>query len=246
MLNLLYSNLTGDFTATANSGAKTITFSSYASTVLSSVISTKSFLGASIKRVNTSGIVDSLPLTNISFSSNVLTLSGMSSNFASGDQVAVVLIGPDKGFDEANDVQQMTLLYQIAGENLLLDVMGTIKKPTVDPAYSGTPGCAIYNDVDIAVKTTPGQLYMVGANNKNAAERFLWVLNKASAPSGDTTFVYVFPLPASSNALITFGENTLGSGGLYLSTGVSIGVSTSATTFTAATTTDHAIVYLYS
>src|SRR5689334_8426560 len=106
MLNLLYSNLTGDFVATPNVGAKTITFSSYASSVLSSVISTKHFIGASIKRKNSSGAVDVLPLTNISFSSNVLTLSGMSANFASGDEVAVVLVGPDKALDEANDVSK--------------------------------------------------------------------------------------------------------------------------------------------
>src|SRR3954471_23525282 len=118
MLNSIYSNLSGDFVATANSGAKTITLSSYASTVLSSIISTKNFLGASIKRVNTSGAVDTLPLTNISFTSNVLTLSGMATNFASGDQVAVVLIGPDKGFDEANDAQLVTLFTILAGEDL--------------------------------------------------------------------------------------------------------------------------------
>ena len=101
--NNTYSNVTGDFTATANSGAKTITLSSYASTTLSSVISTLNFANAVIKRVTSAGVVDVLPLTNIAFSANVLTLADMTANFAVGDTVAVFVPGPDKSFDETND-----------------------------------------------------------------------------------------------------------------------------------------------
>ncbi len=115
MLNNLYSNLSGDFVATANSGAKTITFSAYASSVLSTPLTSKSFIGASIKRRNSSGVVDTLPMTNVSFASNVLTLSAMSANFAAGDEVAVVLIGADKGFDEVNDWHKLTIASDEAG-----------------------------------------------------------------------------------------------------------------------------------
>jgi hypothetical protein len=48
--NSVYSNVQGDFTATPNTGAKTITLSAYASTVLSSVITTANFLNMVIGR----------------------------------------------------------------------------------------------------------------------------------------------------------------------------------------------------
>src|SRR3954469_23984884 len=48
--NSVYSNVQGDFTATANNGAKTITFSAYASAVLSAVLANINFLNAVIKR----------------------------------------------------------------------------------------------------------------------------------------------------------------------------------------------------
>ncbi len=93
-----YSNAQGDFVATANAGAKTITFSAYANAVLSAVISNTNFLTATIKRRTFAGVVDSLPVTNVSFVANVLTLSDMSANFAAGDTVEVVIVGPDKAF----------------------------------------------------------------------------------------------------------------------------------------------------
>lgn len=104
----LYSNLMGDFTATANNGAKTISFTSYANSVLSGSISVKNFANAIIKRISSGGVVDSLPLTNIAFSANTLTLSDMAANFASGDTVAVYIIGPDKGYDETNDQMKIS------------------------------------------------------------------------------------------------------------------------------------------
>jgi len=122
--NSVYSNAQGDFIATANVGTKTITLSAYASTVLSSVLGTGiHFQNAVIKRRNSAGAVDTLPVTNVSFASNVLTLSDMTANFASGDTVVVMVIGPDKGFDEANDFQKVTQGTLLAGEDLTNNVI---------------------------------------------------------------------------------------------------------------------------
>jgi hypothetical protein len=242
MLNLLYSNLTGDFVATANSGAKTITFSSYASTVLSSVIATKSFLGASIKRVATSGAVDSLPLTNIVFSSNVLTLSGMSANFASGDQVAVVLIGPDKGYDEANDVMNANLWSQIAGENLTLDVMGFIFKPVSSSTYSPSN----YKDKGTVtkanVKNAAGSVFSLRVTNANAAIRYFQLHNKATAPTATETASRYWVIAAGSATAPAELKLTINdfAPSWYLSTGIGWAISTTADTFTdSATAGDH-------
>jgi len=44
---------------------------------------------------------------------------------------------------------------------------------------------------------------------------------------------------------VTLGSDFFGNNGLALSTGIAIGISTAATTFTAATTTDHVVTGMY-
>lgn len=92
-----------DFTATANAGAKTITFAAYASTILSAGVSTLNFTAAVIKRISTTGVVDTLPTTNVAFLADVLTLADMTAVFAAGDRVLVFVPGPDKAYDQTND-----------------------------------------------------------------------------------------------------------------------------------------------
>lgn len=108
----MYSNVAGDFTATADAGARTITLSSYASTILSGSISALNFLDAQVFRIASNGYVDKLPLTNITFLSDVLTLNDMASVFVAGDTVAVHIPGP------VNDLRK-----KIRGEREDHDVM---------------------------------------------------------------------------------------------------------------------------
>jgi len=91
-----YSNACGDFTATANAAAKTITFSAAVDTVWYAALTSKVFAAARILRRTSAGVVDTIPTTNVSFAANVLTLSDMSANFAAGDEVIVYLSGFEK------------------------------------------------------------------------------------------------------------------------------------------------------
>lgn len=121
-------------------------------------------------------------------------------------------------------------------------------KPTITPTYSGTSFQAVLNDVDIAAKATPGNLLSIRATNINAAIRYLQIHNKATAPSGGDTATISIPIPAGTStapAAVTLGNEFFGNNGLYLSTGIAIGISTAATTFTAATTTDHVVTGMY-
>jgi len=140
--NTTYSNLSGDFVATPNTGAKTITLSAYASSVLSAVLTAAHFASAIIKVVHSDGSMESVPTTSIAFAANVLTLSDKSANFAAGDSVAVILLGPDKGFDEANDQAKVTLSTGIAGEDLAKDVLKVEQRfnyATITTATTTTP-----------------------------------------------------------------------------------------------------------
>lgn len=144
----------------------------------------------------------------------------------------------------ANVTEQLAPAY----EDNASGVAAVAHKPVVSALYSGTSFQAVLNDVDISAKAAPGNLLSIRATNINAAIRYLQVHNKASAPSGGDTALISIPIPAGSAtapAVVTLGNEFFGNNGLYLSAGVAVGVSTAATTFTAATTTDHVVTGMY-
>lgn len=94
-----------DFAAAANSGAKTITINGFTSSTLSSVLTARNFASAVIKRISSTGDVDTIPTTNVAWASPTLTLDDMTANFAVGDTVLVMIPGPDKAYNETSDAQ---------------------------------------------------------------------------------------------------------------------------------------------
>jgi len=92
-----YSNAQGDFTATITASSTNITI-----TGLSFTLEEKHVLGGYIKKIDSSGNVMDLPLTDVAVSGGVITLAD-ASNFASGDTVLVSLLGPDKAYDDDLD-----------------------------------------------------------------------------------------------------------------------------------------------
>ena len=202
--NNTYSNVTGDFTATANSGAKTITFSAYASTTLSSVISTINFANAVIKRITSAGVVDTLPLTNISFSTNVLTLADMTANFAVGDTVAVFVPGPDKSFDETNDrnkvAEQMAPTYENNSLQRAMTLQGV--------SYTNISASAL-------IKTGSGYLAGFIVNSAAAGATLkLWDQTSAAVPVLCNTMTYTTAVAEGPKETM-FPSPILFSNGLY-------------------------------
>lgn len=101
--NNTYSNANGDFVATITNATKNITI-----TGLPFTLEAIHVVAGSIKKIAvTTNAVTSLPLTNVSVSGGVITLSNASSNFVTGDTVLVNLIGPDKAYDRALDNQKI-------------------------------------------------------------------------------------------------------------------------------------------
>lgn len=135
-----------------------------------------------------------------------------------------------------------------AGEDLASNVQGILQKPVASSLYSGTPGFNAGAATAISVKTTPGNLLFLRCSNGNAALRYLQLHNKASAPSAGETPILSFALPAGASAAIP-AVIELGSGefgpSVYFSTGIAIGISTTAGTYTAATAGDHQTNYIY-
>lgn len=150
----------------------------------------------------------------------------------------------------ASDQSAVSVTEQLAPayEDNANGVAGVQHKPVISPLYSGTPFQAVLNDVDISAKAAPGNLLAIRATNINAAIRYLQIHNKASAPAGGDTALISIPIPAGSAtapAVVTLGNEFFGNNGLSLTTGIAVGISTAATTFTAATTTDHVVTGMY-
>jgi hypothetical protein len=115
---------------------------------------------------------------------------------------------------------------------------------TVGATNSPQTFSAPLSDVDIAVKAAPGNLLSITASNINAAIRYLQIFNQTTAPVNPNVPVISIPMGAGSATavtVVTLDQGFFGEGGLYLSAGIAIGLSTTAATFTAATTTDHSV-----
>ena len=96
---------------------------------------------------------------------------------------------------------------------------------------------SLYGDVDVLAKNSAGNVYSVTACNLNAAIRYLQIHNRTTAPSNPN--VPAISIPMVQNEKIVLGEDFFGTTGVYFDTGIAWGFSTTAATFTAATTTDH-------
>lgn len=94
--------------------------------------------------------------------------------------------------------------------------------------------------------TGPVALTSLDASNKNAAERYIQIFDKATAPIAGDVPIAAYPIPplansASGRFFRDYGQG-FDVGGLLLKNGLAWGVSTTAATYTAATATDHTVV----
>ena len=78
--------------------------------------------------------------------------------------------------------------------------------------------------------------------NENTSTRYLWIKDSASTfatSDSSTTALYVFPIPGSST--LGIGHTFWGMAGTSFSSGISWGISTSATSYTDGSSTDHVL-----
>lgn len=124
-----------------------------------------------------------------------------------------------------------------------LDNVGNLK--VVQAAYEVRSFFdAITNDVDIAVKASAGHLMSVFVTNENAAVRWLQLHNLAVAPVNPNVPVMSLPIPAgtaNNPGVLSLDARFFGEGGRPFTTGISVGISTTEATFTAATPAEHNI-----
>ena len=108
--SIIYSNAAGDFNITANPGTETLTVSG-----LPFTLEAINIIGGSIEKIDASDDVSSLDLGNVSVTGvtggSIISLS-QESNFATGDNVYAMFVGPDKGYDRSQDLDKVNVYNQ--------------------------------------------------------------------------------------------------------------------------------------
>jgi hypothetical protein len=150
--DIIYTNATGDFTATINNGTKTITIAG-----LPFTLEAINVVSGSIKKIAvTTNVVTDIPLTNVVVAAGVVTLAD-TDNFVTGDIVLVYLVGPKKGYDLALDLiktQEQSPLNQQYIEESIVDTTN-VATGTYYPAATGMPFGA-YKNLSITGKLIDG------------------------------------------------------------------------------------------
>jgi len=99
--SIVYTNMSGDFVATITNATTNITVTGLPFTLEAGHV----VLGSLKKKAVTTNVVTTLLPSTVSVAGGVITLGGVT-NFATGDEVYVTLIGPDKAYDLALDSSQ--------------------------------------------------------------------------------------------------------------------------------------------
>jgi len=103
--SIVYTNAADDFVATINNGTKTITITGLPFTLEAKHV----YAGSIKKQAVTTDLVTDVAITKVSVAGGVITVANESSNFVTGDEVVVTLIGPDKHYDRALDTDKSTI-----------------------------------------------------------------------------------------------------------------------------------------
>ena len=116
-------------------------------------------------------------------------------------------------------------------------VVASTYTPTLDMSF----GTAVTHNS----KATAAVLFGADVTNVNAAVRYFQIFNSTG---GTGTVIMSFPIPAGTSTApsrLTLGPALFGSNGVYLSTGLTWGISTTNATYTGATAAEHNVNLLY-
>lgn len=140
------------------------------------------------------------------------------------------------GFDLGFMVKMNTPSYEDETNGVARMIKKYMMSATLPPLTSSS----LYGDVDILAKDGPGNVFSAWGCNLNATVRYLQFFNQITAPTNPNVPVNGLSFPLAQNEKIILGQDFWLEVGNYFSTGIAWGFSTTAATFTAATTTDHA------
>lgn len=140
----------------------------------------------------------------------------------------------------SNGSLNSTLSTLLSGENQAASVFSCAILPISGSTYSATINTDFGTVVTLRVKNGAGNLFSLNGHNNNAATRYLQIHNTTTAlAGGEVPFIPSFVVPTGSQIILGPTDLAGMQGGLYCSTGITWGWSTTKNTYTAATAGDH-------
>jgi hypothetical protein len=142
----------------------------------------------------------------------------------------------------------VTLNGQIAGEDLVVNTLGSTFKPVNSVTFAPERYLQSGTVTKASVKATPGNVYALRVTNSNASPRYFQLHNSASAPSAAASAQLYFTIPGGSTAqpsILELGPDFFAPSE-YFNVGIGWAISTSVTTFTdSATASEHSVHVRY-
>lgn len=163
--SIVYTNAAGDFVATPTVGAKTITI-----TQLPFVLTPINVAAGSIKKISALGAVSDLKLSTISVVAGVITLPDID-DFAAGDIVVCMFIGPDKAYDNQLDSGIQSVLNPEYAHYTSPEVVITTVGTTQNLTYFTSIYCESFKN---------GVLQLIGVANLNVSVKLFATLDETA------------------------------------------------------------------
>ena len=134
--------------------------------------------------------------------------------------------------------------FASAAEDNTNGVISGAQKPLAVTTYSPSLFTNFGANVTLNVKASAGNVFSLYARNLNAAVRFVQLHNTATTPAGGAVPLLSFPMAVLTGEKV-LDHSFFSHGGIFFSTGIAFGFSTTEGTYTAATAADHSICVLY-
>lgn len=236
--NTIYSNITGDFTAVFTNGTKELVLSAFSNPALESALSVGSLANGNVKKISSTGVVSSIPLTSITLATTTYTLADAPSNFVTGDVAVVTLIGPDKAYNTAENLFEFKNLTIIEGEDVIAHTLRTTNYPVAGIDYGTTAGDNTYSSrvTKKSEKAAAGNVYAVRVFNFGSSLAYFQLHNKASAPIATDVPMTGCSFPVAAGTATSPGILALSTADFapsnYHSTGIAWAISSTLSTFT--------------
>jgi hypothetical protein len=166
---MIYSTVAGDFTATTVQGTNTFTIAGLPFTLTAEMI-----CNGGVKKIDSSGNVTDLPVTNVTVSGSTVTLGDWESTFASGDTVSVSLVAQRITYTSATDSSRDEEIDPLDEHYLEEELVDDTNLDAATVYYPSSTGQAMgnFNNVSIHGVTSGGVTVTIEAKIDDSTD---WV-----------------------------------------------------------------------
>lgn len=207
----VFSNAQGDFSVATTSGTKTMTV-----TGLPFTLEAVHVVAGSARSITTAGMVTTLPLSSVSVSSGVITLSDVSANFDGTESILLHIVGPDKTFDNTLDVvktsEQAPLWNRFTDSESIISASQNVTTTWVDigPELDTRGYNTLVAYVTVDINAGSGVKLKALAKTAYAGASEYDIPTKTTVTSGTTVYGHFYQFGADVDQLVALDWDVTG------------------------------------